>query len=435
MRYFLLFLLPVMAIIHAPEKGSCAPVEKTPPEETEWGLVMAVRTAQIGFAFEESTVSSFLPMLYFSGDHFYLKGTEGGIKLWESDNFRCNLLGRLRFYDIPSDYQNDIQEDTVDFGPQIQYFISDELTLSLDYLIDDERREQANLNMEYATQTTQFELWPYLNLRYTGSEFNSYYYGFDKVDVDGTYEFSMGIRGRYHLWNNLYAVGKLQTTWRTTEITNVPYVEDKHVSEMYFGIGVFNNHQTPPKPELSIKPYLRVAHGWATPSDLNTIMTGHTEPDRYNNQLTSVFYGHPLADELFGIPLQIYLTPGFVHHWHSDTQSSIQEYIIAIKGYYTLNWPLKWRIGFAEGVSYLSEATYIEKAEMEQKGYEPTKAMNYLDISFDIELGQFFKGGLMDDWYIGYSLHHRSAMYEAASQFGRLKGGSNYNTIYLQYHF
>ncbi|MDF5089150.1 MipA/OmpV family protein, partial [Vibrio parahaemolyticus] len=40
-----------------------------------------------------------------------------------------------------------------------------------------------------------------------------------------------------------------------------------------------------------------------------------------------------------------------------------------------------------------------------------------------------------NNMWVGYSLHHRSAIFESASQFGRIKGGSNYNTIYFQFEF
>lgn len=41
----------------------------------------------------------------------------------------------------------------------------------------------------------------------------------------------------------------------------------------------------------------------------------------------------------------------------------------------------------------------------------------------------------LNNVWIGYSLHHRSAIFEKASQYGRIKGGSNYNTLYLQVDF
>lgn len=61
--------------------------------------------------------------------------------------------------------------------------------------------------------------------------------------------------------------------------------------------------------------------------------------------------------------------------------------------------------------------------------------MNYLDISFDFNIGDMVGKPEWDHLWVGYGLHHRSSIFEKASQFGRIKGGSNYNTIYLQYDF
>lgn len=185
---------------------------------------------------------------------------------------------------------------------------------------------------------------------------------------------------------------------------------------------------------MSISPYVRIAHGWATPSNINDIISGKTEKDPYNNQLTSLFYGYPLTDQLFGLPLDFYLTPGFVYHHSSEVQNATQEYVLAIKAYYTFPLPWDVRFGFAEGISYIDEVTYIEQTEMDEKGYRASNLLNYLDFSLDLHLGDIF-GEKLDDLWLGYSIHHRSAIFESSSRFGRIKGGSNYNSVYLQWHY
>lgn len=69
----------------------------------------------------------------------------------------------------------------------------------------------------------------------------------------------------------------------------------------------------------------------------------------------------PLTESIFGLPIEFYFSSGFAYHFNSAVQDPIAEYIIAIKAYYTLTWPVRWRFGFAEGISYVSEVTYIEK--------------------------------------------------------------------------
>ena len=205
------------------------------------------------------------------------------------------------------------------------------------------------------------------------------------------------------------------------------------VTELLFSPPTFEE-EIEVRKKLGITPYVRIAHGWATPSNLNDIITGNTEKDPYNNQLTSLFYGYPLTDKLFGLPLDFYLTPGFVYHHSSEVQSTTQEYVLAIKAYYTFPLPWEVRFGFAEGISYIDEVSYIEQTEMDEKGYRSSNLLNYLDFSLDLHLGDVF-GEKLDQIWLGYSIHYRSAIFQSSSCFGRIKGGSNYNSVYLHWHY
>jgi len=151
--------------------------------------------------------------------------------------------------------------------------------------------------------------------------------------------------------------------------------------------------------------------------------------------MTSVFYGHPLADNLIGLPLHVYLTGGFAWHWASHVQSSAQEVVLGVKFHLPIPWPFRWRLGFVEGISYINRITFIEQEEMDRKNYRASNLLNYLDYTIDIELGQFFGGDIFNELWLGYSIHHRSGIYGTAQQFGRINGGSNYPSIYLQKHF
>ena len=147
--------------------------------------------------------------------------------------------------------------------------------------------------------------------------------------------------------------------------------------------------------------------------------------------MTSLFYGHPIADTFFGLPFSIYLTPGLVLHNASSVQDPFTEYALGIKAYYTFKWPLRWRFGAAQGLSYASEISYVEAQDLEEKDYKPSNLMDYLDFSLDLNIGDLFRNKALKDLWVGYGIHHRSGIYETASAFGRIKGGSNYNTLYL----
>ncbi|MGF1842186.1 MipA/OmpV family protein [Vibrio clamense] len=411
-------------------------------EEQEWGIAAMYRTTSIPFdtAGGDQTVSTFVPMMFFENEYVFVDGIEGGVFLYNSEesDWRVSALTRMRFIDIPQSAQNANEGDTADFGVQLQYKIDDTWSFDSELMTDDDLQFHSNFRLNGQYEFGDWELSPRATIRYKDADFNSQYYVFKDVtgeSIGAGIDVNLGIDIRYHVISNLYLLGSTSVTRFDDNAFNSSIVEDRYQGEFYLGFGFFNDKTAPTKPELSNKPYLRVAHGWATPSNIGDIMKLNSEKDKYNNQLTSVFYGHPLTDEVFGVPIDIYFTPGIAHHWSSKVQSGSTEYIAAIKAFYTFDWPIKWRFGVAEGLSYIDSITYIEQTEMDEKGYTASHLLNYLDFSFDINVGDAVNQSDLENVWFGYSLHHRSAIFENASQFGRIKGGSNYNTIYIQYEF
>jgi len=411
--------------------------ETTTHGEKPWGLGGAVRTATIPFGNRQGMVTSFVPLLFYQGDTFYLDGMEGGATLYEDGRWRIRALGRLRFFDIPADLQNLIQGDTVDWGGQARLRLADHAWLKGEWLSDDRFAWHANLGLDFETELGELELWPNVNLRYKSGRFNSRYYGLDWAGhpaIAGGIDLQAGTRFRYPLHGNLYLIGAADITLLDRHARRAPIVGRSYQAEAWAGLALFNDKHVPRKHRLRNRPYLRIAHGWATPSSLGHILTGRAKRDPYHNQLTSIFYGVPLTDTLFGIPLDIYLTPGLAWHWPSSVQQTAQEYIVAIKAYYTL--PIsrfRLRLGLAEGFSYITQVTWIERTNHARSGYIPSKLLNYLDFSFDLNLGDVTGLDPLQGVWLGYDIHHRSAIFETAQHFGRISGGSNYQAIYVQY--
>lgn len=406
-------------------------------KEKEWGIGATVRQASIPFATQGDTVSSFVPMMFFKNEHFYIKGLEAGAYLYSQSNHHLNAITRMRFFDIPFEYQNQVQGDTFDFGGQYKFNLDNSQYLVSELMTDLEGNPYLNFGYLYNYNKNDWDVNLSTTLRYKSASFNSHYYALNDLTnerIGAGADLTVKAEGRYHLVSNLYLLGSASITALDNNVKHAYAVDDSYSHELFLGFAFFNNKHKVPK-LIDNKAYWRVAHGFATPSNIGDILRGDSEKDPYNNQLTSLFYGHPLTDDLFGLPLDIYLTPGVAWHWQSEVQSNIQEYVVAIKAYYTLPLPWKIRFGVAEGLSYVSNVTYIERSEMERKGYRPSELMNYLDFSLDINLGDVFNSPKLQNTWLGYSIHHRSSIFESAQQFGRIKGGSNYNTFYLQFTF
>jgi len=404
--------------------------------EQTWGIGIGLRYAEIPFytASGDRSVTNIVPLMFYDDKHLYIRGLEGGLKLYQSEQVRLNALLRYRWFDIPADIQNEVRGDAWDGGFQLRYRLGD-WDLRTEFMGDGDGRVYTDVGFDTSLGDAYATLYPYIGLRIKSADFNTKYYGFDQEYIKGGAELHAHVEGRYHVVSNLYLIGRVGGILLDNNAYRSSFVKRGSTWDAYAGIGFFNKPETPPDHVLRSNAYIRLANGEATPSNIGEVLGGHKVDDPYHNTLTSLFYGYPVTDELFGQPIDVYLTPGLVYHHRSQVQESFYEYVIAVKGYYTFKWPLRWRLGLAEGLSYSSQINYVERTELEAKGYRPSKVLNYLDFSVVLNIGDIFHSKTLRNTWFGYSIHHRSGMFKAGSQFGRIKGGSNYTTLYVQQHF
>jgi outer membrane protein len=404
--------------------------------ERNWGIGLAIRSATIPyFSEEENNTNSLVPVLFYDSDMFYWEAYGGGFKLFKRELWQLSLMIRMRFVDIPLDYQNEVMGATSDFGFQYRYHLTSLFYTDIEMLLDWEKNFSSNLRLgiNKITQKLNFRSW--FQLKYKSTDFNSYYFGLNREKISAGFEISLGMRVYYQLFKNLYLIGALEITHLDKNAQSAEFVRDEFRGEIWAGFGFSNDRTKEKKDDLRISPYIRLAHGWATPSDLTDIILFDFERDTFNNQMTSVFYGLPLTDDVFGIPLDLYLVSGFVWHWPSSVQRNAQEIVLGMKADFMIKWPIRWRIGLGEGLSWINHITYIEQQELDRKPFKSSNLLNYIDYTLDFYLGDIFGGELMSHLWLGYGIHHRSGIFSKSQQFSRINGGSNYQCFYLQYHF
>jgi outer membrane protein len=113
----------------------------------------------------------------------------------------------------------------------------------------------------------------------------------------------------------------------------------------------------------------------------------------------------------------------------------LREYDIGFKVFYTIPLPIRVRLGAAEGLSYINHTTWIEKTDVLEDGNaKDSNLLNYLDFSTGVNLGDLFFTKSMEKAWFGFNIHHRSGIFSNSAQFGRVSGGSNYPSLYLQLH-
>ena len=404
--------------------------------ERDWGIGVAIRSATIPyFSEDENNTNSIVPLIFYDSDLFYWNGNGGGFNLFKQEAARLSLMVRMRFVDIPLDYQNEVMGATADFGFQYRYHFTNLYYTDFEVLLDWEKNFSSNLRVGIHHENRRVDLRSWLQLKYKSTDFNSFYYGLTREKISAGFELSLGLRVYYQLWKNLYLFGALEISRMDDNALSAEFVRDRYRGEIWAGFGFSNDKTKEKKDDLRISPYIRLAHGWATPSDLTDIIMFNFERDTFNNQMTSVFYGLPLTDNVFSLPIDLYLVSGFGWHWPSSVQRSAQEIVLGMKADIIIKWPVHWRFGLGEGFSWINRITYIEQQELDRKPFKSSNLLNYIDYTIDFYLGDIFGGEFMKHLWLGYSIHHRSGIFSNSQQFARINGGSNYQCFYLQYHF
>ncbi|PQJ29985.1 MipA/OmpV family protein [Rubritalea profundi] len=419
------------------EDTSKAPVKFSTGEDLlpQWGVAMGVRYASVPYASDDKATSDIFPLFYYEGERFFLRGDYGGVKLWEGDKYGFNALARHRFTDIPAEFIDKVNGNTLDMGLQAFWKLDEQSQLQFDVLSDPQGRFHSAARWAGDYSKPNWRFFPELEIRFTGSEFNSHYYGVDTYDLSEGIEARARFKARRRVVSNLHLEGRVEGAWLGSEASKSRAVEDDFAYELYLGFGFYDGDERAEVSTLEAKPYWRLSQGWGTSSDFQNMIFGeHKTDDGADVNVTSIFYGHPLADSIFGVPIEMYITPGFSYHYSSDVQDSSTEWVLAFKGFYTFPTPWRLRLGIAEGISYADSLTYYESSELEQKGFEESKLMNYLDLTLDLNIGDVFKSNKLEDLWLGYGIHHRSGMYESSSAFGDISGGTNFANIYLQWH-
>jgi len=425
--FFLILLFSAMDLI-------ADDIEENTYIEQDWALGAILRYATIPFASEDRTVGSFVPMMFFEGERFFIRGIEGGYKIHRGDTWQISAISRMRFFDFPKDYQNLLSADNVLWGAQFRYQPFPLSFTDIEILSDIEGHVLSNVRLGFLKDTKDFHIEAFVKAQLKTASFNNYYYGLTVEDVGAGIDLSVGIIADYHVVSNLYLFGAAELTLLDRQVRNSPLINRDVNAQAFFGFGFSNDRDKVGKSILKNKAFIRVSHGWSTPDDLSKIIRFQSKPDTNNNQISTIFYGHPLTDDLFGLPLDFYIMSGLGYHWPIKQKFSL-EAVVAIKLFYTFSWPIRWKLGAAEGMSYVNRIPYVEQAEMDKNEYRPSNLMNYLGFSLDFNIGDIFGGDQLKRFWLGYNIHHRSSIFETAQQFGRIKGGSNFQMIHIQWDF
>jgi len=178
----------------------------------------------------------------------------------------------------------------------------------------------------------------------------------------------------------------------------------------------------------------RLLYGVATQKALGDVLIGDLGSHPENLSVISLDTGYMLKKSAFEIPLDIYAKAGISNYKEGDYKD-VYEILAYVKLFYNLDFlDNRVRFGFGEGFSYTSDIIRAEFLEAQATTDAKTSYfLNYLDISIDFDLGKLIHYKPFQETYFGVALKHRSGVFGLIN--GVTKGGSNYNSIYIEKNF
>lgn len=180
---------------------------------------------------------------------------------------------------------------------------------------------------------------------------------------------------------------------------------------------------------------LRLSAGKSSASDFDQLYTfGGLNPSRYNTDVYGITAGYRVVENLLDLPLDIYSSASLNYFDENGYQENFFEGDIYIKLYIKLNFFSNlFRYGIAEGVSYGQRVPYVEAQEAIEEGDNQSKFLNYMEMTYDFDMGKLLGIRDLEGYYLGYLIKHRSG---AQGSYGGVRdGGSNYNALYIEKQF
>jgi len=180
----------------------------------------------------------------------------------------------------------------------------------------------------------------------------------------------------------------------------------------------------------------RVAYGKVTSSDFGEILSGNIKAHEKDLRVLALDAGYLLEESLFALPVDFYLKAGVASFDENGFKDDVYETTLYFKAYWNFDFlQNRVRVGFCEGVSYTDKLLLTEylEAQSQTPVDNNSKILNYIDLSLDFDMGKLFGYKQLEGTNLGFAIKHRSGIYGLINSVRR--GGSNYNTLYIESKF
>jgi outer membrane protein len=427
----------------------------------DWSLGTGFRYGTFPYVGED-TEEDFLPLITYSGEHFFIDGTRTGFHLYNTEDWLVGTYVAYRFGGFNEEDSKELDGMDRDDGVDARFAITRKTSFG-DFTLDTgaDIRDKSNgwdaqLRWGKTLRSGDFLYRPWIGLTYEDQNLANYYYGVKSseataerpaYETDSALEWSYGIDTSYRLSQHHYVGLNLQYTQLDSTKLDSPTVDENGVFHSFLSYRYeYNDYRDDPTVSGGLlrdltkgEWYWRVAAGRTTKSSLHELITFREmfDAEERDTGLASVFLGKKVTDEFLWLPMDGYVTGGLVRRFERGEQDDFNEYVLGFKAYYSdFPWSdrVKTRVGIAEGVSYVEHLPIVERENIESKNRSGSHFLNYMDWSWDVSIGDLFNQPSLKECYFGWSVHHRSGIFGSSDFFGNVDGGGNVNTLYLQCH-
>ncbi|AFU98846.1 MipA/OmpV family protein [Simiduia agarivorans] len=450
---------PLLALLLSSTTWASADTpESATAGEGRWAIGFTTRLQSSPYI-GEGLRTDFLPELYYQGEAFYLDGTRAGWRTSAWDGVTFDLFGEYRFGGYNGELTQEIpgmrRYGTLEAGATAAIDIPVgqlRLTVRADTL---NRHGGHSVDAEWRGQWQgdKWRLEPFVAAEFENADVNQYYYGVDAQDATperpaytagAATNFSVGADawyrlGQAHLLGVSLAYTQLDSTIDASPLTDSGNRVDARFQYRY---EFLNSPVAQTAAKAADNSWLkegwewRLAGGyWKDGNFIEMIYLNNMAVDTKNTAMVSGFLSKKISDEVWGLPIEAHATAGLVRHFEKGEQDNFNEYVIAIKGYFNqFPWShiVETRVGFGYGFSYAAQVPWQESDSVLEKNENDSPTLQYLDYSWDVNVGDLFRTDAARHCYAGYSIHHRSGIFGKTDVYNRVNGGSNWNTFYLQ---
>lgn len=436
-----------------------------------WSLGTAFRWAQSPYA-EQGVLPDFLPTLTYAGERFFIDSTDVGWHLIDDQSWQLDLFGSYRldgYNDFsgqgtggtprpPEDPLAGLERKSAFEGglqltrktPAGRFSV--EVRQDVSQVHDG---SAARLRWAKVHRTPKWQLEPWAEWTYWSADRADYYFGVTEgelgegtpaVDVGSTSRWSIGSALRYSVAAKHEVSLNLAYEVFSSNIEDSPIVEETLTPGVQIAYRYRFDDLRTPKIDGAYNFYenngnpwsLRVAGGCTTTTKLNEILRGNFNCNYEDVRMASVSAARLASEHTFGLPLETWVRLGLARHFEGDVGSDFFEGFFSVKALYRqFPWSetVGTRIGIGSHISYAGEVPALEEEKAEDNTRNTSRLLHHLEVSLDVSLGDVLRIPSWHNLYFGYAAHHRSGVFSSADIYSNVYGGSNINTLYLEWEF